>query len=142
MTTREMKVTERYLHLPVKNGAPLRRMRFLVEGSVEREFDIELAEGRPTSGSLATFRLSRESGCASRGGASGWTDALAALRQAPGAGRRHDHRERYRPQFHFLPGEAGTTTPTAWSTTGASITSSSSTIPTGASGATCTGGTR
>lgn len=105
MTTREMKVTERYLHLPVKNGAPLRRMRFLVEGSVEREFDIELAEGAPdfwVFSDLSAFegkwlRVEAE-------GLPDGSDALAALRQAPSVPDADTiYRERYRPQFHFSP---------------------------------------
>jgi len=48
-----MKLQKRYLNLPVKNGAEMRRMRILIKGEtaqsdrVVREFDIELAEGEP-----------------------------------------------------------------------------------------------
>ncbi len=41
---RTVVVARRYLHLPVKAGAPMRRMKFLVAGKTVREFDIELAE--------------------------------------------------------------------------------------------------
>src|SRR4051794_36150527 len=44
---RELVVTARYLHLPVKTGAPKRRMRFEVGGTTVREFEIELADGKP-----------------------------------------------------------------------------------------------
>ena len=44
---REFQVTNRYLHLPVKTGAPQRRVRLSVDGHTEREFDIELADGVP-----------------------------------------------------------------------------------------------
>src|SRR5205823_5768497 len=40
--TREIANSKRYLHLPVKTGAPMRRAKFLVDGKVVREFDIEL----------------------------------------------------------------------------------------------------
>ena len=41
------KVAKHFLNLPVKNGAPSRHVRLLVEGKVAREFDIELADGAP-----------------------------------------------------------------------------------------------
>jgi fructan beta-fructosidase len=41
--TRTMTVDKRYLHLPVKNGAPKKRMRLRVDEKVVREFEIELA---------------------------------------------------------------------------------------------------
>jgi sucrose-6-phosphate hydrolase SacC (GH32 family) len=44
--TRSLEVTGRYLHLPVRTGAPLRRMT-LSAGEERRRFDIELAEGEP-----------------------------------------------------------------------------------------------
>ncbi len=43
--TREIAVTQRYLHLPVKTGATQRKVELLVNGTVERFFDIELADG-------------------------------------------------------------------------------------------------
>ncbi|QJW95254.1 glycoside hydrolase family 32 protein [Frigoriglobus tundricola] len=36
-----------YLHLPVKTGAPVRRVKFVVGKETVREFDIELAPGAP-----------------------------------------------------------------------------------------------
>lgn len=44
---RVITVQTRYLNLPVKNGAPKRRLRLLVNGKLEREFNIELADGQP-----------------------------------------------------------------------------------------------
>jgi fructan beta-fructosidase len=43
--TREIRITQRYLHLPVKNGAAKKKVEVLRAGSVERFFDIELADG-------------------------------------------------------------------------------------------------
>jgi fructan beta-fructosidase len=45
--SREVTVEKVYLHLPVKNGAPKRRMKFEVDGKMVREFEIELAEEMP-----------------------------------------------------------------------------------------------
>jgi fructan beta-fructosidase len=45
--SRQIKVEGRYLNLPVKNGAPKRRVSVLLDGKAEREFDIELAPGKP-----------------------------------------------------------------------------------------------
>ena len=38
----EFTIASRYLHLPVKTGAPMRRMKFIVGKDIVREFDIEL----------------------------------------------------------------------------------------------------
>lgn len=40
--TSDFTIAHRYLHLPVKNGAPKRRMKFIVDKETVREFDIEL----------------------------------------------------------------------------------------------------
>jgi len=45
--TRTFRLRHRYLNLPVKTGAPKRRMSLLIDGRAAREFDIELAEGEP-----------------------------------------------------------------------------------------------
>lgn len=42
---RELVIESRYLHLPVKNGAPMRHVTMLIDGNVARQFDIELAAG-------------------------------------------------------------------------------------------------
>src|SRR5262249_42514088 len=44
---RELLAAKRYLNLPVKNGAKVRRMSLLVDGKTMREFDIELADDKP-----------------------------------------------------------------------------------------------
>ncbi len=44
---REMSLRKAYLNFPVKNGAPMRHVRLLVNGREERSFDIELADGQP-----------------------------------------------------------------------------------------------
>jgi len=45
--TREFVAQKRFLNLPVKNGATARHLKLLVDGHLERFFDIELAEGQP-----------------------------------------------------------------------------------------------
>jgi len=45
--SRELTIEQRYLHLPVKNGAPQRRMKLIVDGKTVREFDMELADDAP-----------------------------------------------------------------------------------------------
>lgn len=44
---REFLAEKRYLNLPVKNGAPKRWISLLVDGRIERDFNIELADGEP-----------------------------------------------------------------------------------------------
>lgn len=45
LLTTTLDISQPYLLLPVKNKAPVRRVKFLVDGAVVREFDIELATG-------------------------------------------------------------------------------------------------
>lgn len=44
---REFKVEQRYLNLPIKNGAPKRKVTLLIDGRVEVINDIELADATP-----------------------------------------------------------------------------------------------
>ena len=44
---RDILIEKPYLNFPVKNGAPKRTVRILVEGKVERVFSVELADGKP-----------------------------------------------------------------------------------------------
>lgn len=44
---REFKIDKRYLHIPIKNGAPKRKVTTLVDGRVEVRNDIELADANP-----------------------------------------------------------------------------------------------
>ncbi len=45
--TREFEISKRYLHLPIKNGAPRRVVSLLVDGIQQVRNDIELAPGKP-----------------------------------------------------------------------------------------------
>jgi fructan beta-fructosidase len=102
---REIVLKKPFLNLPVKNGAPKRRMQVLVDGKPVRIFDIELANGEPDfwtfteldayRGKTATLVVDRlpES---SRG--------LAAIEQADQIRDAETlYREKLRPQFHFTP---------------------------------------
>ncbi len=44
---REFRIDKRYLHIPIKNGAPKRKVTTLVDGRVEVKNEIELANGTP-----------------------------------------------------------------------------------------------
>ncbi len=102
-TKREFKIEQRYLNLPIKNGAPKRKVTTLVEGRVEVKNDIELADGEPDwwafmdvsawrgqTVTLQVDKLSEDS------------KALAAIEQSDAIkGGENLYREALRPQFHF-----------------------------------------
>ena len=44
---RDFKIATHYLNLPIKNGAPMRKVTLLVDGGVVVENDMELADGAP-----------------------------------------------------------------------------------------------
>lgn len=100
---RKFHIEKTYLHLPVKNGAPKRRMKFLVDGQVEREFRIELAEEKPdfwVFSHVAVFDDKRLTVVVDA--LPGESKGLSLIRQSnevPGAANLYE--EKYRPQFHF-----------------------------------------
>lgn len=100
---RELLVDRPFLHLPIKNGAPKRLMRAIVDGETARQFEVELAEGEPdywTSLEVEPFE---------------GKDLFIELDQMPADSAALDvltladslpdpdgiYRERLRPQFHF-----------------------------------------
>ncbi|HEX3800800.1 MAG TPA: glycoside hydrolase family 32 protein [Verrucomicrobiae bacterium] len=101
--TREMEITQPYLNLPVKNGAPMCRVSIMANGQMEREFDIELANGQPDwwafmdatpfRGEKITIKVDKlpENSTGLR-----LIDQSAAIKNAKEL--RHEAR---RPQFHF-----------------------------------------
>ena len=100
---RELLVEQRYLHLPVKNGAHERRMRFVVDARVEREFTIELADAAPdflVFSDVSPFigkklRIEVDSIAAGSTG-------LASIHQSDDVPDPDGmYREKHRPQFHF-----------------------------------------
>ncbi|MCP5522214.1 MAG: GH32 C-terminal domain-containing protein [Verrucomicrobiales bacterium] len=99
---RAFTVSQRYLWLPVKNGAPKRRMRFVVDGATVREFEIEYATGPADFqvfsdvSEFAGKQLTVE--CRLPGG-DATLDAMVASDSVPDADGMY--REALRPQFHF-----------------------------------------
>jgi sucrose-6-phosphate hydrolase SacC (GH32 family) len=101
--SRVIPARDRYLHLPVKDGAPKRTVTVLVNGRAERTFDIELAEDRPDWWTYLDI--------------SAWQDlplvveadrvpedshALASLKQSSAVPDEDQlYRESLRPQLHF-----------------------------------------
>jgi fructan beta-fructosidase len=92
-----------YLHLPVKNGAPARRMRFTIDGQTVREFDIELADGaEPDFWAFADVSAFKGKSLAVETVLTSGSKTLDTLRLAddvPDAEKLY--REKHRPLFHF-----------------------------------------
>ena len=100
---RSIVIDMQYLHLPVKNGAPKRRMTFTVDGQSVREFEIEYAEGAAdfvTFADVSAFRGKSLTVQVDR--LPGDPAALAAISlsdEKPAAAELY--KEKLRPQFHF-----------------------------------------
>ena len=100
---REFPITKRYLNLPIKNGAPKRKVTTLVDGRVEVKNDIELANAAPDwwafmdvsawrgkTVTLVVDKLPEDS------------TALSSIEQSDSIKGGEDlYRERLRGQFHF-----------------------------------------
>jgi fructan beta-fructosidase len=100
---RELTITANYLHLPVKNKAPKRRLRFLVDGQTVREFEIELADGPTDFQVFSDVRAFKDKVLTIAVDALP-TDskALSAIRQDDALPAANEmYREKHRPQFHF-----------------------------------------
>jgi fructan beta-fructosidase len=101
--SRELMITHRYLHFPVRTGGAKARMRLSMEGRVLREFEIELAEGKPDFWVFTDLEPYRgksirieidEQAPGSQG--------LAAITQGDDIFEADSvYREAMRPQFHF-----------------------------------------
>lgn len=100
--SRELTVEKRYLHLPVKNKAPKRRMRFEVDGKMVREFEIELADGKPdwlAFADVSAFKGKRMSLSTLLPADSKALDAIVASDDQPT--KDEVYQEKLRPRFHF-----------------------------------------
>lgn len=102
---RQFVIQQRYLHLPVKNGAAKQRMRFEVDGETVREFTIELAspDVEPDFWVFADVSDFQGKTLVARADrlASG-AEGLAAIKAADEVPNAEGmYREKYRPQFHF-----------------------------------------
>lgn len=100
--TADFTIHTRYLHLPVKTGAPMRRMKFIVDKQVVREFDIEL----DTSAKPQFWAFAEVS--AFRGKKLTISAVLPADSRLPDFAESDDvpnaeklYREKHRPLFHF-----------------------------------------
>ena len=100
--TTEFTIAKRYLHLPVKTGAPIRRMKFTVGKEIVREFDIELdTSAKPQFWAFAEVE-------AFKGKKLIVEVMLPADSRIPGFAESDDvpdaekvYREKHRPLFHF-----------------------------------------
>jgi fructan beta-fructosidase len=98
---RDLTIDAKYLHLPIDGKAPLRRVK-VSDGTLIRDFDIKLAEGKPDF--LSFLNLSQFSGKNIRIEAQLPDDskALEGIIQADSIPNRASlYRESGRPQFHF-----------------------------------------
>jgi fructan beta-fructosidase len=99
---REITVSARYLNLPVKTGAPKRRMRLLVGTETVREFDIELAEQKPDFWAFVDVSALRGKKLVIEVNLPAGSKALDAVTTAGEIVGAHElYREKHRPQFHF-----------------------------------------
>jgi fructan beta-fructosidase len=100
--SRTIALTERYLHLPVQNAAPLRKVTVRRGGDPVREFDIKLAEGRPDFWVFDDVGSFRGSALETAGVLPVGSTALASITQGPQPpGSPSIGREPGRPRFHF-----------------------------------------
>jgi fructan beta-fructosidase len=100
---RELVLQSTFLNLPVKNGAPKRRMSLTIAGQTVREFEIELAEGEPDFWVFLDIRSFRGRHAILRAvPLDPQSKALQAIVQSDTIQGADDlYRERHRPQFHF-----------------------------------------
>ena len=100
---RELTLQNRYLNLPVKNGAAKRRMSLLIDGQIVREFEIELAEAEPDFWVFLDVSMFRGRTATLRVASLGQNSrALQAIAQSDTIQGAEDlYREKHRPQFHF-----------------------------------------
>jgi fructan beta-fructosidase len=100
-TSREVAVEARYLHLPVKNGAPKRRMSFIVDDKTVREFEIELAEDAPDWWAFSDVTPWKGKKLRVEVTLPGDSRALEALTQGDEIKGEELYKEKLRPLFHF-----------------------------------------
>lgn len=100
---REIAVQQKYLHLPIKTGAPMQRMKLSDGGILTQEFEIELAPAAPDFWvfvDVSKFKGRKLTVGVDRLPAD--SQALMAITQAdevPDAANMYQ--EKHRPQFHF-----------------------------------------
>jgi fructan beta-fructosidase len=99
---RTIALTERYLHLPVQNGAPVRKVTIRCNGVPVREFDIKLADGKPDFWVFDDLRSLQGNTLEVAAVLPAGSTALASITQGPRPPDwRTIGREPGRPRFHF-----------------------------------------
>ncbi|MCU0918239.1 MAG: GH32 C-terminal domain-containing protein [Planctomycetes bacterium] len=96
---RQLVVQNKYLNLPVKNGAAKRQMSMVVDGQTVREFTIELADGTPDFWVFLDVSLFQGKTATLRVEPPARLEAVQPSDRIEGAGDLY--REKHRPQFHF-----------------------------------------
>jgi len=99
---RAIVVDQRYLLLPVRTGGPKSRIKFEIDGQTVREFDIELAEGKPDFRAFSDLGSYRGRNLKVHAGELADPKALDAIvpsDEVPDAAGMY--REKHRPRFHF-----------------------------------------
>lgn len=102
---REFEITGRYLHLPIRNGAPKRKVTLLLDGQVLVRNDIELADDKPDwwapmevaawEGQQLTLRVDQLAETST---------ALSSIQQSDELMQAENlYKEALRGQFHFSP---------------------------------------
>ena len=99
----EMVLTKQYLHLPVKNGSPKRRMKVIVDDEIVRECEIELADAEPDFWVfLDVTAFQKQRATIEVDDLPRFSRALKLIGQGDEIRGGEDlYRETYRPQFHF-----------------------------------------
>ncbi len=100
---RPLKVKNRYLNLPVKNGATQRTLRLMVDGKTERELKIELADAKPDWWAFLDVAAFKGRSVVLK--ADKFADDSLGLKQIDQSDVIKDNHDIYhealRPQFHF-----------------------------------------
>ena len=106
-------VKKKFVHLPVKTGAPKTWMTVNINGVMQHEFEIELAPGEPDF--YATLEVGRWAGKKLVLTAETVTKGSQWLNKVKVADELSDqalvYKETYRPQFHFSPRRGWTNDP-------------------------------
>jgi fructan beta-fructosidase len=102
LVRREILVDKDFLHLPVKNGAAKKQIKFLVDGKTVREFEIELDAIKPDFTTFTDVRKWRGQALTIETQLpydSKLLDSITAQDTIPV--EQETYKEKHRPQFHF-----------------------------------------
>lgn len=98
-----LKISKRYLNLPVTTGAEMRRMRMVIDGVTVRDLDIELADGEPDFWTFCdmTAFMGREIEIRVDGMPKDSKVSETIVQDDAIKGAEDLYREKLRPQIHF-----------------------------------------